>query len=296
VLLPSENRDASQHTMHAMLGLTNFFYHGNHVLGDYSSAWGLEKSYILGPWTDEIICFVDRTADSDPPPRYYFTKDWLSSTRELINASATVMTTYDYDVWGSPTETHLSGSVSTHYQFTGRPYREASSLHYYRARYLAHNAGRFISRDPLWHLTRRLVQLYPYVGNNPATFVDPSGLRKLFDCDEALDCELCCQQDGKTCRKNVEEARSLGLLTGAVLFGMGTLASASTGKMGKASGFAVAVAGAIGAYVADCKARDKKEQCNKREEECKKKCRERKEQGGSAGSEEMSVTFTVGWV
>jgi len=119
---------------------------------------------------------VDRTAASDPPPRYYFTKDRLNSTRELVSASATVVTSYDYDVWGSPTESHLSGNISTHYQFTGRPYREASSLHYYRARYLAHNVGRFISRDPLWHLTRRAVQLYPYVGNNPATFVDPSGL------------------------------------------------------------------------------------------------------------------------
>jgi len=81
-----------------------------------SSAWTVTSSYILGPWTDEIVCFVDRTADSDPPPRYYFTKDRLNSTRELINASATVMTSYDYDVWGSPTESHLSGNISTRYR------------------------------------------------------------------------------------------------------------------------------------------------------------------------------------
>ena len=80
-----------------------------------SSAWALTRSYILGSWTDEIICFVDRTADSDPPPRYYFTKDRLNSTRELISASATVMSSYDYDVWGTPTESDLSGNVSTSY-------------------------------------------------------------------------------------------------------------------------------------------------------------------------------------
>ena len=86
---------------------------------EYSSGWGLEKSYILGPWTDETICFVDRTAASDPPPRYYFTKDRLNSTRELINASATVVTSYDYDVWGTPTESHLSGNISTRYRHMG---------------------------------------------------------------------------------------------------------------------------------------------------------------------------------
>jgi len=86
---------------------------------DYSSGWGLEKSYILGLWTDEIVCFVDRTADSDPPPRYYFTKDRLNSTRELINASATVMTRYDYDVWSVTSEAHLVGSVSTRYRAGG---------------------------------------------------------------------------------------------------------------------------------------------------------------------------------
>ena len=83
------------------------------------SAWKLTRSYILGPWTDEIICFVDRTAASDPPPRYYFTKDRLNSTRELISASATVVTSYDYDVWGTPTESHLSGNLSTRYRHAG---------------------------------------------------------------------------------------------------------------------------------------------------------------------------------
>jgi len=61
-------RDSGPQPWPQSVGFTNFFYHGNHILGDYGSAWGLEKSYILGPWTDEIICFVDRTAASDPSP------------------------------------------------------------------------------------------------------------------------------------------------------------------------------------------------------------------------------------
>ncbi|RLC44608.1 MAG: hypothetical protein DRH70_08630 [Candidatus Coatesbacteria bacterium] len=30
---------------------------------------------------------------------HYLTRDGLGSTRELVNASETVMTRYDYDVW-----------------------------------------------------------------------------------------------------------------------------------------------------------------------------------------------------
>ena len=109
---------------------------------DYSSAWGLEKSYILGPWTDEIICFVDRTADSDPPPRYYFTKDRLNSTRELINASATVMTTYDYDLWGAPTESHLSDNISTRYRAGGRAWSAVTGLRAARGGWIDPGPGR----------------------------------------------------------------------------------------------------------------------------------------------------------
>jgi len=61
-------RDSAPQPWPQSVGFSNFFCHGNHVLGDYGSAWGVEKSYILGPWTDEIVCFVDRTADSDPHP------------------------------------------------------------------------------------------------------------------------------------------------------------------------------------------------------------------------------------
>jgi len=90
------------------LGVTNYFYSGNHVLADYTSNWTLEKSYILGPRIDEIIVMIDRT-----------TKDKLGSTRELMSDSETVDTRYEYDAWGDPTETQLIASVSTRYRGAG---------------------------------------------------------------------------------------------------------------------------------------------------------------------------------
>jgi len=125
----------------------------------YSSAWPLTSSYILGPWTDEIICFVDRTAASDPPPRYYFSKDRLNSTRELINASATVMTSYEYDVWGTPTESHLSGNVSTRYRFTASETSDRAALAWLGAVYPIPYDWvycRWMSFDRRWERTRHI--------------------------------------------------------------------------------------------------------------------------------------------
>jgi len=156
------------------LGLTNYFYSGNQVLGDYSSNWSLSKSYILGPSIDEIIAMIDRT--TEPNTSYYFTRDRLGSTRELVNTEETINARYAYDVWGDPTETQLSGSISTRKQFTGRPYSGTSALHNYRARYYANSVGRFVSRDPLYDMALTHVRNYAYVDNNPATMVDPTGL------------------------------------------------------------------------------------------------------------------------
>jgi len=159
------------------LGLTNYFYSGNHVLADYSSNWGLERSYIMGPTVDEIIAMIDRT--TDPNVSHYFTRDRLGSTRELVNTSDTVNTRYAYNVWGDPTETQLSGSVTARYQFTGRSFDSTSDLYNYRARHYDHGIGRFTSRDPLYNGTQRHVDNYVYVENNPARFTDPTGLVRI---------------------------------------------------------------------------------------------------------------------
>jgi len=45
---------------------------------------------------------------------------------------------------------------------------------YYRARYYDANIGRFISEDPIGFGGG--INLYAYVGNSPATIIDPSGL------------------------------------------------------------------------------------------------------------------------
>jgi RHS repeat-associated protein len=98
--------------------------------------------------------------------------DALGSTVALVDGSGTVQTQYTYDPFGA---TSTSGSASSNpAQYTGRE-NDGSGLYYYRARYYASNAARFISEDPAGFAGG--INPYTYVKNNPVNFVDPMGLQ-----------------------------------------------------------------------------------------------------------------------
>jgi len=79
--------------------------------------------------------------------------------------------------------------VTDPYHFTQKERDAESGLHYFEARYLAANAGRFISVDPLYAEPLQMggekvsqllsdpqgFNLYSYARNNPLAYTDPSG-------------------------------------------------------------------------------------------------------------------------
>ena len=77
--------------------------------------------------------------------------------------------TYTYDVFGAIRS--QTGGDSNYWLFTGEQHDADSDLYYLRTRYYDSETGRFLGEDPL-----RLGNRYSYVGNNPANYVDPSGL------------------------------------------------------------------------------------------------------------------------
>jgi RHS repeat-associated protein len=60
---------------------------------------------------------------------------------------------------------------------------QISRSSYYRARYYDPNTGRFISEDSARF--SESTNFYPYVGNNPLTYIDPFG-QGIVDCAEEL--------------------------------------------------------------------------------------------------------------
>ena len=59
-------------------------------------------------------------------------------------------------------------------RYTGREWDGETGFYHYRHRSLAAELGRFGSRDPVGYKSRS--GLYRYVGNNPGSLTDPSGL------------------------------------------------------------------------------------------------------------------------
>ena len=98
--------------------------------------------------------------------------DALGSIRPITDGSGTVVGTGSYSPWGVPD----SGSVTLNgFGFAGEQIDPESGFVYLRNRLYDPATSRFLTPDPLGYAGSG-VNLYAYVGNNPATLTDPSGL------------------------------------------------------------------------------------------------------------------------
>jgi len=103
---------------------------------------------------------------------YFYTRDHLGSIREMFTGGGTVVARYDYDPYGRSTT--ILGTTPTDMNFTGL-YRHSKSnldLAVYRA--YDPDLGRWLSRDPIGEAGG--INLYGYVGNDPLSGLDPTGL------------------------------------------------------------------------------------------------------------------------
>src|SRR5262249_11128563 len=75
-----------------------------------------------------------------------------------------------YDSFGSL----QTGASYEGYSYTGREWDPEVELYYYRARYYDPKISRFLSEDPV--RSQGGINLYVYVGNDPANQIDPSGM------------------------------------------------------------------------------------------------------------------------
>ena len=122
---------------------------------------------------------------------YYYTRDHLSSIRELVDNSGTVKARYDYNPYGERSDNEItSGAVEADFGFTGHYYHVASGLCLAPYRAYDPNSGRWLSRDPIGEAGG--INLYAYTENNPTTFVDPLGFcsnkaQEVVDAMRAID-------------------------------------------------------------------------------------------------------------
>jgi RHS repeat-associated protein len=141
---------------------------------DRQNVWGIR-------YVDDLI-LRDRDTDADGTldERLYAMQDSNWNTVATANNSGAVAERYSYTAYGKATFlTSAFASQSTNTSsynwdtlYTSRQLDSETSLYQYRNRYYEAETGRFINRDPI----EDDMNLYRYVGNNPALLTDPSGL------------------------------------------------------------------------------------------------------------------------
>lgn len=157
-----------------------------------------------------------RYARNDTGGRTYFLTDQLGSTRMLTNAAGSAVQRYEYDPYGTTTQS--STAYTNPYQYTGRE-KDLNGLYYYRARYYRPQWGRFISEDPIQLAAGPNV--YAYVTGNPVTFTDPLGLQSGQTTVDAY----CARYGAAACAEAVNGSGAAGSQVPKALAG-GTIAGA----------------------------------------------------------------------
>lgn len=122
-----------------------------------------QNSYIYGPG-DLPISQISAEAPT------YLHHDQLGSTRLLTDAAGETTATFTYEPYGAMAG--QTGTATTPLGFAGQYTDSESGLQYLRARFYDPETAQFLSKDPVFELTRAA---YSYASNSPLTFTDPSG-------------------------------------------------------------------------------------------------------------------------
>jgi RHS repeat-associated protein len=128
-------------------------------------ASGTTYRYVHGGGIDEPLARVDQGGAA-----VFFHADHLGSIVKVTNSSGAVVTTRRYDPYGNLE----AGASEAGYAFTGREWDPEAGLYFYRERWYDPKVGRFLSEDPLGLLEGP--NAYAYVGDNPISRKDPSGM------------------------------------------------------------------------------------------------------------------------
>jgi RHS repeat-associated protein len=94
----------------------------------------------------------------------------------LTDRAGMVTDQYEYEAFGGLL--WQTGGTANPYRFTGERYDVDLELYYLRARWYNQGTGRFLTRDTYPINIHNPIELnrYVYTANNPANWVDPSGL------------------------------------------------------------------------------------------------------------------------
>jgi RHS repeat-associated protein len=137
----------------------------NNVVREYT--WGLN----LGGGIGGLLNLNQAGQD------YSYLYDGKGNVTALINFVQSVAVAYNYDPFGY--RLAKTGALNQPYQFSTKQYDSRTGLSYYGYRFYSSEIGRWMTRDPIGEAGG--INLYEFVKNNPANWVDPMGLEPYAD-------------------------------------------------------------------------------------------------------------------
>lgn len=157
-------------------GTKTFFYFDGWNLIDERNTNDVQLvRYVNGAMMDEIL---SKTSSGSS---VYYHHDALGNVVRLTDNGGDVIEQYSYDVFGVPKFMSGGGSMisatayGNRFLFTGREWIGEIGLYDYRNRMYSPQLGRFLQTD-LLRFDANDINIYRYVGNNPISRVDPTGL------------------------------------------------------------------------------------------------------------------------
>jgi RHS repeat-associated protein len=141
------------------------------------------ESDLSGNLTDEYVFFDgERVAHKSTNGVFYYFSDHLKTASVVTDSLGNIKSESDFYPWGG--ELQFVNNDSNHYKFTGKERDSETQLDYFGARFYSNGLGRFVSAD--WSATPapvpyanfgdpQTLNLYGFVGGNPATKADPDG-------------------------------------------------------------------------------------------------------------------------
>jgi RHS repeat-associated protein len=163
-------------------GTVALTFDGWSLIEERDGAGLLQAEYVHGPMIDEVLARIGPGGAT-----VYYHADALGSVTHLTDGSGTVVESYAYDAFGKP---HLATPPASgnRFLFQGREWLHEIGLADHRNRLYSPELQRWLNRDPIGEAGG--MNLYAFVGNDPANFIDPDGEKRFRDYLNALICAV----------------------------------------------------------------------------------------------------------